>query len=408
MNIIDTPGFGDTRGIIRDNAIVENIREFFTTPGEKGITFLDAVCFVVQAPLARLTPPQQYIFDAILALFGQDIASNIFMLITFADGNDPPVLGALKAANVPYKRSYKFNNSALFACSEKAVESSFGCLFWKMGQENFRIFFEDLKLVESKSLQLTTKVLDIRKRLETTIQGLQSQIVEGMNKLNTIRQEKRILEQHKADIAANRNFHYEVKEIHTRKIDLPPGHYITNCLTCNRTCHYPCAISVDEEKMRCAAMSNGSCTVCPKKCAWSMHANNTFRYEDFPTTVNKTYYELKNKYEKAQKQEKRQISLIGTVERAFSTLANKVQKLITEVREYINKLNDIALKPCPLNCVDYINILMINEKNDRKYGWQERLRLFSIMKKKAELMKGAADANFKPWGEDEDIANYNC
>jgi hypothetical protein len=82
LHIIDTPGFGDTRGIIRDKAIVDQIREFFTTPGDQGISFLDAVCFVTQAPLARLTPPQRYIFDAILSVFGQDIASNIYVLIT--------------------------------------------------------------------------------------------------------------------------------------------------------------------------------------------------------------------------------------------------------------------------------------------------------------------------------------
>ena len=186
------------------------------------------------------------------------------MLITFADGNDPPVLSALKAAHVPFQGSYKFNNSALFASPRKSDEASFGNLFWKMGQESFRIFLEDLKLVESRSLQLTTEVLQTRKCLEATIQGLQPQIAEGMNQLNKIRQEREILERHKRDIAANRNFSYEVQEIHMRKIDLRPGVCATNCITCNRTCHFPCDIPDDNGKMECSVMGSGRCTVCPK------------------------------------------------------------------------------------------------------------------------------------------------
>jgi hypothetical protein len=52
---LNITGFGDTWGIIRDKAIVDQIREFFTTPGDQGISFLDAVCFVNQAPLAMQT-----------------------------------------------------------------------------------------------------------------------------------------------------------------------------------------------------------------------------------------------------------------------------------------------------------------------------------------------------------------
>jgi MinD superfamily P-loop ATPase len=126
-----------------------------------------------------------------------------------------------------------------------------------------------------------------------------------MNQLNTIRQERQILEKHKTDIAANRNFHYKVEEIHMRKIDLHAGEYVTNCLTCNRTCHYPCAIPDDKDKRGSAAMSNGSCTVCPNKCDWSMHKNNSFRFGTYPVTVRKTYAGLKQKYEIAQKEEQK-------------------------------------------------------------------------------------------------------
>ncbi|XP_076845704.1 uncharacterized protein LOC143490990 [Brachyhypopomus gauderio] len=99
VTIIDTPGFGDTRGIAHDKEITEKIRQFFSE--QDGILGLDAVCFVVQSALARLTQTQQYIFEAVLSIFGKDIANNITIMITFADGQKPPVLAAVEAANIP-------------------------------------------------------------------------------------------------------------------------------------------------------------------------------------------------------------------------------------------------------------------------------------------------------------------
>jgi hypothetical protein len=133
--------------------------------------------------------------------------------------------------------------------------------------------------------------------------------------------------------------------------------------------------------MRCAAMRNGSCTVCPNKCDWSVHKNNSFRFETYPVTVNKTYDEIKEKYEIAQKEEKKQRTVIGKVSVAFSSLGNKVMKMISDVRGYINKLNDIALRPNPLNDLDYIDLLIESEKNEKKYGWVERLKLYNKMRK---------------------------
>jgi hypothetical protein len=89
-----------------------------------------------------------------------------------ADANEPPVRAALKAANVPYQKSFKFNNSALYASPENPEEAEMGNLFWKMGKENFKIFFNELKTVESKSLLLTSEVLQLRKRISHLDQGM--------------------------------------------------------------------------------------------------------------------------------------------------------------------------------------------------------------------------------------------
>ncbi|MPC71388.1 hypothetical protein E2C01_065665 [Portunus trituberculatus] len=49
LTIIDTPGFGDTKGIKRDKEIVEQLRKFFTSPGDRGNRDIDAIGFVVQS-----------------------------------------------------------------------------------------------------------------------------------------------------------------------------------------------------------------------------------------------------------------------------------------------------------------------------------------------------------------------
>lgn len=98
FTIIDTPGFGDTEGLERDRQITDQIKEFFLIPPPDGIDHLDGIGFVTQASLARLTPTQEYIFDSILSIFGKDVVENIFMLVTFADGQQPPVMDAIKKA----------------------------------------------------------------------------------------------------------------------------------------------------------------------------------------------------------------------------------------------------------------------------------------------------------------------
>ncbi|WAR30921.1 hypothetical protein MAR_033467 [Mya arenaria] len=95
LNIIDTPRFGDTRGLQRDQEIVTQIRQFFSAKQPKGVSVIDAICFLIKAPDARLTDVQSYVFQRIMSFLGRDVEDNICSLITFADCRDPLVLAAL-------------------------------------------------------------------------------------------------------------------------------------------------------------------------------------------------------------------------------------------------------------------------------------------------------------------------
>ncbi|EMD49758.1 Hypothetical protein EHI5A_237180, partial [Entamoeba histolytica KU27] len=85
IKIIDTPGFGDTRGIEWDKEITKQIKEAFETK----VLDLNAICFVASSSNVKLTASQKYVFGNIINLFGKDVKKNFIAMLTFCDGEEP-------------------------------------------------------------------------------------------------------------------------------------------------------------------------------------------------------------------------------------------------------------------------------------------------------------------------------
>ncbi|XP_014874063.1 uncharacterized protein LOC106937178 isoform X1 [Poecilia latipinna] len=400
--IIDTPGFGDTRGIDRDREITEQLCNLFTS--KDGVSEIDAVCFVAQAALARLTPSQKYVFDSILSIFGKDIAENIRILVTFADGQKPPVLEAIKASGVPSPKGkdglpvhFKFNNSALFADNnperlsgdeDDDDDESFGKMFWNMGTKSMKRFFAALNQIETKSLTLTNEVLRERKQLEVSVENLQLQVKLGLAKMEEIRETREKIKEHEAEISRNENFEFDVPVKRPIQFDISgTGHFITNCQQCQVTCHYPCGIPNDDEKRECSAMdSNGYCTMCPGKCYWNVHYNQKYRWEYKDVIEKRTVADLKENYEKASGQKMTVEGLMRELEAEYGIMQKEVNKLIDKSAKCLNRLKEIALRPNPLTTPEYIDELIEGEKQEGKPGWKRRIQSLMNMKQKAEFM----------------------
>ena len=400
LTIVDTPGFGDTRGIAHDKVITEQIRRFFNTKGSAGIDHVDAICFMAQAGNPRLTPTQQYVFDRILAMFGKDIKKNILVLFTFVDGQKPQALSAMLAAGILEDGTnyFKFNNSALFvANSGEDDEGGFNEMFWKMGIKSFEKFFQGLAGMEPKSLVLTKQVLDERAQLEVRLSGLQEKIQLGVNKLSELQQLKRMCNQHAADINANRNFKFTVQEPIRVQIELPTGQYTTNCLVCNYTCHFPCPIPRNENKDRCVAMSNGICRKCPNNCHWSEHVNDAYRFETKYETVEKEYGDIRKRYNIAVEGLTEAESVLKQVEEEFKNTNRIVLNFVAEMQRGLKKLSEIALKKDPLQQVDYLNLLIESEKSQAKPGWQDRVKSLQKTRDEAIQINSLGKPGFDPW-----------
>ena len=402
LTIVDTPGFGDTRGIEHDKVITEQIRRFFNTKGSAGIDHVDAICFMAQAGNPRLTPTQQYVFDRILAMFGKDIKKNVLVLFTFADGQKPQALSAMLAAGILEDESnfFKFNNSALFvANSGENDEDNFDRMFWRMGIKSFEKFFQGLAEMESKSLVLTKQVLDERAQLEVRLSGLREKIALGVNKLSELLQLKRVWDQRAADINANKNFKFTVQVAKRVQVKLDTGTYATNCLVCNYTCHFPCPFPRNSQKNQCVAMSNGRCSQCPNNCHWSEHVNDAYRYETQYETVEKEYDEIKERFDSAVEGQSKIEAVIKKVVQDFIKTNSIVLNFVAEMQRGLKKLSEIALKKDPLQQVDYLDLLIESEKSRAKPGWQDRVSALQITRDAAVRINRLGKPGFDPWEE---------
>ncbi|KAM4687836.1 uncharacterized protein O3C94_006293 [Discoglossus pictus] len=255
LTIVDSPGFGDTRGIEEDKKIIEKIHECFTSSW--GIDQINAICFVVQSPLARLTPTQKYVFDSILTIFGKDIKQNMQIFVTFADTQKPQVLEALLAADVPCAKDergvpvhFKFNNATLYLNNTNGDGEDialFNSMFWKMGMKSTQSFFTTLTELKTRTLTLTKEVLKERRVLEVTLQGIIPKIEEQLLKLHELEklqeaeESEEVAEEAKSLITRASESHRRLEEIalkpnpmstpdyidlliHTEKRELKPGY----------------------------------------------------------------------------------------------------------------------------------------------------------------------------------------
>ncbi|XP_054452652.1 uncharacterized protein LOC129089279 [Anoplopoma fimbria] len=404
LTIVDTPGFGDTRGIARDKEITEQLRNLFSA--EHGVRDIDAVCFVAQAALARLTPSQKYVFDSVLSIFGKDVAENIRILVTFADGQQPPVLEAINASGVPCPKTegglpvhFKFNNSALFADNKSPAadqseddededDGGFDQMFWSMGTKSMKRFFVALNVIETKSLTMTKEVLRQRKQLQNSIESLQKQVKVGLAKLEQIKETTEILKTHEAEINRNKDFEFEVTVTKPFQEDISrTGIYVTNCQTCHFTCDRNCSKANDHDKRRCSAMgSDGFCTQCPGKCYWNTHFNQNYRWEYKEVKEKRTVRELEEKYLKASEAKTPVQALIDKLKAEYKRVQDDVVALTEKSSQCLNRLEEIALKPNPLYTPEYIDMLIEGEKAEAKLGWKQRVDHLIAVRERAELL----------------------
>ena len=386
IRIIDTPGFGDTRGLEYDQKIISMMKDKFMTE----IDYIDLICFVVIASNSRLTIIQEYIFNEIVSLFGNDVAENFLFVLTFSDGQKPVVLDALQNEKSPFSKIIpkiknpwfiKINNSAIFSKKDKFSKN-----FYELAMDGYKTLIKKLKNVPKKSLNLSKKVLNIREKLKKIIERLQPKLNIGLELMEKIRNQIKEMKTNKFLLDKTKNYNIKTSTVTFEKIDLEPGINSTLCTKCNYTCCRNCNFSNDEDKKVCKAILNGFCLICPGKCEWKVHNNVNFEIKYKKTEKTEIIEELKKKFFDNKLKISKSKQIIIGLEKNLENIQLECIILQEEIKNCINQLKKIALNEQFNNSNEYINLIISNELKEQESGYLERISSLKELQKKNDIL----------------------
>ncbi|XP_029530209.1 uncharacterized protein LOC115137981 [Oncorhynchus nerka] len=398
LTIIDTPGYGDTRGIQEDQLIAKKLFELFRS--EYGVHQIDAVGLVVKSSANRLTVEQKYIFDAILSLFGKDMEKNIVALITHSDGFEPTdALQALEDAQVPCAKDdsnqsiyFLFNNSqrksvtSAKATQAKKEERILKNL-WDVSEESMNEFTEFLGRITPQNVKMSEGILREQKHLEECVSNIRKQVHLIDLKQNEIKQTQEALDKHKKDMEENKDFSYNVDEKYKGKADTN-GDEATTCTVCEENCHYPGCWWVKDLSW-CTVMKNFHCTRCTGKCHYTDHVKEKKMYVFMTRQVIRTNEKLKKTYEIIEKAAGEKETLISRLQSELKQFTSEKARLVEESYQCVINLEEKALKTSSLSTAQHLDFLIEKVKET---GNTEKIHKLEKMKKRAEEeYKGALD-----------------
>ncbi|KAF3701611.1 hypothetical protein EXN66_Car017299 [Channa argus] len=372
LTIIDTPGYGSTRGIEHDVIVSQRLLDLFSS--NDGVHEINAVGLVMMATVTRLNERLRYIFDSVVSLFGKEMEKNIIALITHSDGRTPKkALRALEAANIKCAKN-EMNQPVHFMfdnCQDEGREEEEQSLkrsydITLTGMVHLTDFLEG---TVPQMLGTTVDVLNSRIRLTACIHNLQDRIELIELKQTEIQQTDDALKNYETDLK-HQEFIVEVDEPYKFQEKIKGGNWFlglfyegaTSCTVCEETCHYPCTTAPSAEQ--CKVIKKGCCTVCTRKCPVSKHVKTEWRYVNKTRRVRKTLEELKHKYEVKHNEKN---TLLLALREEKKKLESEKHFWLEESYQHVVKLEKIALNVVSVSTYVHLDVLIekMREKGDK-------------------------------------------
>lgn len=188
--IIDSQGFGDTRGKEYD----ELLREAFEYIFKNIIKHINLICFIAKSTDSRLDIVTKYIFSCVTSLFAEDISNNFIFLTTFADNTSiesgPIFIDSITKDDNFNNIISKFNEKWYYVIDSLCVLNNLSNNLAEYSFQQLDDLYEiTIKNSRNKSIDKSFQVINYRNKIKSNINiiiALYNDIKTENNKINNI------------------------------------------------------------------------------------------------------------------------------------------------------------------------------------------------------------------------------
>ena len=388
--IIDSQGYGDTRGKAYDDMVDDAFKYIFSNVLEH----INAVFFIVKSNTNRIDTVTKYIFSSVTSLFSDDVTENFIVLATFAN-KETTKKGPAFAESIQTDADFlnikkNMNEKWWYAIDSQCIlENEKDTLTLYSFEKATELYEEKVKKFRPKGIKKSAEVLKTRMQLKIEVENLndifQNLIVEQENlqekdknineanyklKLvekeidnlqnnmdscnpNQLEQKMKELNENFDNIIYNLNNQTESKIIKKLKYC---NSLCTHCDYCEKNCHDPCDCSFTFLG-RCYIFTFWSkkCEKCG--CDKDRHKQDYLYYIHETITINKNTTEEQEREKQKKEEEKRKIieemneknKAKNGLERQKNTLIYNKKQLELEKDKKTKEKNEIQMKIKDIN-----------------------------------------------------------
>ena len=345
VGVIDTPGFGDSRGFKQDKTNAQRIISAL-----KREEYINCVCLIINGRQARASASLKYVLSEITAILPKGILDNV--IVVFSNTADPLDLtfdtSLLKeyfgkeVKNIffvenPYCRFEKAKAKVgqlgidrVAKSLQKAFEDTSEVLtemcetikdFPEVHTHRFIELYEKKKAIE-KSVLVSLTAYDNQMMLEKSLKDVKAE-VDAAVKSKTLNKNFKTVQRFKKWVVDGTNDH----------------NTLCGKKGCHSNCHVSCSLpkSLDKEIFKLCWCTRGElCHVCGHSYTYHYHEESLFREEDVVQDL--IADDMKDNFEKAESNEERAKMLYNNLEKELQkSLATRKQlavKLSKDIAEF--------------------------------------------------------------------------
>ena len=403
MKVIDTPGFGDSRGLEKDKENVEKIIDAL-----RGEDYINCVCLVINGRQSRMSASLKYVLSEVSSILPKEIFNNIIVVFT---NNAEPLDCNFDISELDHffgkKIDHAFYIENPYCRIEKAKQKA-GQLSVDQIAKSLRKSFVDT--AESlRSLQEAIKDFkDIHTHHFTNLYDKKQEIERDVITILTSYDEQTKLEkeikitEEEVDTALkskklNTSFSTTREVEVVKPVKTPDKRHNTLCGVprCYSNCHLPCYLpkSYDQEEFKsCAAM--GGTETC-KKCGHSYlhHYHNEVEFQKVKERHEFVDETMKKKFEEATDMEQQAEFLKQGLQKRNEELLHKKKSLLQELNGKITEFQRLGISNQNYSKVLEKQCDMVQLRIDSAAGAQrEQLNSLKVdLKKKLEIVTSALE-----------------